>query len=47
MQDYINERGDTTLKSSIVRGGIKGWNKSFGGKMVEGYDEAFWNGKAQ
>ncbi|CEJ89196.1 hypothetical protein VHEMI05053 [[Torrubiella] hemipterigena] len=47
MQDYINEVGDTKMKAAIVRGGIKGWQKSFGAKMIEGYEERVWKDKAQ
>lgn len=47
MQDYINEVGDATMKAAIVKGGIKGWQKTFGGKMIDGYDEKFWKDKAQ
>lgn len=42
MQDYLNEMGETTTKAVILKGGIKGWQKAYGGKMMEWYDEKFW-----
>ncbi|ATY61667.1 arsenate reductase, putative [Cordyceps militaris CM01] len=42
MQDYLNEVGETDIKAIIMTGGIKGWHKSFGGKLMENYDEKSW-----
>ncbi|KAJ3494718.1 hypothetical protein NLG97_g3897 [Lecanicillium saksenae] len=46
MQDYLNEVGETGVKAVIMTGGIKGWHKAFGGKMMENYDEKVWAAKA-
>lgn len=46
MQDYLNEVGETGMKAIILTGGIKGWHKAFGGKMMEHYDEKAWTSKA-
>ncbi|XWW95327.1 hypothetical protein V2A60_003285 [Cordyceps javanica] len=46
MQDYLNEVGETGVKAIIMTGGIKGWHRKFGGKMMENYDEKFWATKA-
>ncbi|CAM1504377.1 Fc.00g019680.m01.CDS01 [Cosmosporella sp. VM-42] len=42
MQDYLNEVGDTEIKALILTGGIKGWVKSYGGKLMDWYDEKAW-----
>jgi arsenical-resistance protein 2 len=44
LQDYINGRGDTRLKSVALQGGIKGWVKAGEEfvKLVEGYDADVW-----
>lgn len=47
MQEYLDEVGDTEIKSIIMKGGIKGWHKTFGGKFLEGYDEQAWKDKTQ
>ncbi|OAA81273.1 Rhodanese-like protein [Akanthomyces lecanii RCEF 1005] len=46
MQDYLNEVGETGIRAVIMAGGIKGWHKKFGGKMMENYDEKAWAAKA-
>ncbi len=46
MQDYLNEAGETGIRAVIMAGGIKGWHKNFGGKMMENYDEKAWAAKA-
>ncbi|KAM3515848.1 hypothetical protein MY11210_000619 [Beauveria gryllotalpidicola] len=46
MQDYLTEVGETGMKAIIMTGGIKGWHKNFGGKLMENYDENFWAAKA-
>lgn len=46
MQDYLNEVGETSIKTFIMTGGIKGWYQAFGGKMMENYDEKAWVSKA-
>lgn len=47
MQDYIDESGNKAMKAAIVKGGIKGWQKTFGGELMDGYDQKFWADKAQ
>ncbi|KAM3451221.1 hypothetical protein MY3296_005477 [Beauveria thailandica] len=44
--DYLTEVGETGMRAIIMTGGIKGWHKNFGGKMMENYDENFWVAKA-
>ncbi|KAK3987670.1 hypothetical protein QBC44DRAFT_331039 [Cladorrhinum sp. PSN332] len=41
MQDYIDSLGGD-LKSEVMIGGIRGWVKDYGGRMMEGYDEKVW-----
>lgn len=45
MQDYLDEVGETGLQSIILKGGIKGWHKTFGGKMMDAHDAEFWKDK--
>lgn len=42
MQDYLNEVGETQIKSLVLKGGIKGWQKKYGGDLMDWYDENFW-----
>ncbi|KAI8719509.1 Rhodanese domain-containing protein [Fusarium sp. LHS14.1] len=42
MQDYLNEVGETDIKAEILIGGIKGWQKTYGGKLMDYYDEKVW-----
>lgn len=44
LQDVINEKGDKTMKSVAMEGGIKGWvNQGIEfTDMMEGYQAAFW-----
>ncbi|KAK4161927.1 hypothetical protein QBC43DRAFT_216615 [Cladorrhinum sp. PSN259] len=41
MQDYIDSLGGD-IKSEVMVGGIRGWVKAYGGRMMEGYDEKIW-----
>ena len=47
MQDYLDEVGDTEIKSILMKGGIKGWQQTLGGKFMDSYDEQAWKDKAQ
>lgn len=42
MQDYLNEVGETKMKAVILKGGIKGWEKTYVGKMMDAYDSRLW-----
>ncbi|KAG0651539.1 Dual specificity phosphatase Cdc25B [Hyphodiscus hymeniophilus] len=46
MQDYINDVSKFGRKSAlqvlVLKGGIKGWVKDFGGSMVDGFEEKYW-----
>ena len=44
MQDYVDEVGGD-LQSLVMTGGIRGWVKTFGDRMMEGYDEQVWKSK--
>lgn len=41
MQDYIDEAGGE-LQALVMRGGIKGFVKSYGGRLMDSYDEKAW-----
>lgn len=47
MQDYLNELGDTSMKAVILKGGIKGWQKTYGGKMMDWYDDKAWESQSK
>jgi arsenical-resistance protein 2 len=47
MQDYLNEVGETTMKALILKGGIKGWQKTYGGKLMDYYEENVWASTSQ
>jgi arsenical-resistance protein 2 len=42
MQDYLNEVGEQDLQALILTGGIKGWAKTYGGDLMDFYDEKVW-----
>ncbi|EXV04904.1 rhodanese-like domain protein [Metarhizium robertsii] len=42
MQDYLNEMGEASMSAAILKGGIKGWQKKYSGKLMDWYDEKFW-----
>lgn len=41
MQDYI-DAVEGGIRSEVMVGGIRGWVKAYGGRMMEGYDEKVW-----
>ncbi|KAK5992620.1 hypothetical protein PT974_06034 [Cladobotryum mycophilum] len=43
LQDYLNEVGETDIQAIILKGGIKGWQKTYGSKMMDYYDETVWS----
>lgn len=42
MQDYLNEVGEASMSAAILKGGIKGWQKKYNGKLMDWYDDKFW-----
>ncbi|GJD03293.1 arsenate reductase [Colletotrichum higginsianum] len=42
LQDYFDEVGETGIQSVILKGGIKGWVRKYGGRMMDTYDERAW-----
>jgi len=46
MQDYIDDIAKfgkhPAMKVLVLKGGIKGWVRDFGGSMVEGFEEKYW-----
>ncbi|KAF4467793.1 arsenate reductase (Arc2) [Fusarium albosuccineum] len=47
MQDYLDEVGEAGIKAEILIGGIKGWQKTYGGKLMDWYDEKAWTGQGK
>ncbi|KAK4094622.1 hypothetical protein Purlil1_1227 [Purpureocillium lilacinum] len=43
MQDYLNEVGEASVTAAVLKGGIKGWQKMYGGRMMDAYDPKFWS----
>ncbi|KAB5578757.1 Rhodanese-like domain-containing protein [Coniochaeta sp. 2T2.1] len=46
MQDYINDAGNSSIQSLILRGGIRGWIKAYSGRRMDGYDAKVWEGSS-
>lgn len=42
MQDYLNDVGEKDIEALILKGGIKGWVKTYGGQWMDAYDEKAW-----
>jgi arsenical-resistance protein 2 len=42
MQDYLNEVGEKNITVLVLKGGIKGWQRTYGGKLMDNYDEKAW-----
>ena len=43
MQDYINEVGaQDEMEALVLKGGVKGWVKEFGGELMDFYEPAYW-----
>ncbi|KAL2174198.1 Rhodanese-like domain-containing protein [Thermothelomyces heterothallicus CBS 202.75] len=40
-QDYVNQVGGV-LEPKVMTGGIRGWVKAYGGRMMDGYDDKAW-----
>ena len=48
MQDYIDGVGGGDLvQAEVMTGGIRGWVRTYGGRMVDGYDEEAWRVKLE
>ncbi|KAJ0282638.1 hypothetical protein Brms1b_004678 [Colletotrichum noveboracense] len=43
LQDYFDDVGDTAVQAVILKGGIKGWVRKYGGRMMDWYDEKAWD----
>ncbi|KAM0259934.1 hypothetical protein ACHAQJ_003026 [Trichoderma viride] len=41
-QEYLNSIGETEMTAVILRGGVKGWQKTYNGQMMEYYDPSAW-----
>ncbi|KAF4848053.1 hypothetical protein CGCSCA4_v005123 [Colletotrichum siamense] len=42
LQDYFDDVGETAVQAVILKGGIKGWVRKYGGHMMDWYDEKAW-----
>ncbi|KAL6889442.1 Rhodanese-like domain-containing protein [Trichoderma longibrachiatum] len=41
-QEYLNSVGETDMKALILKGGFKGWQKTYNGQMVDVCDPNAW-----
>ncbi|PHH87454.1 hypothetical protein CDD83_8846 [Cordyceps sp. RAO-2017] len=42
MQDYLNQVGEVSIVAAVLKGGIAGWQRAYGGRMMDWYDEKSW-----
>ncbi len=42
LQDYFDDIGETHIEALVLKGGIKGWVKKYGGDLMDWYDEKVW-----
>ncbi|TDZ16349.1 hypothetical protein Cob_v010766 [Colletotrichum orbiculare MAFF 240422] len=47
LQDYFDDVGETTVTAVILKGGIKGWVRGYGGRMMDWYEEKVWTDLAE
>ncbi|KAF5518438.1 hypothetical protein CGCA056_v010231 [Colletotrichum aenigma] len=47
LQDYFDDVGETAVQAVILKGGIKGWVRKYGGRMMDWYDEKAWADRAK
>ncbi|KAJ2895024.1 hypothetical protein MKZ38_006979 [Zalerion maritima] len=46
MQDYIKEvGGEDVMEAQVLKGGVKGWVKKFGGELMDNYEAEHWTSK--
>ncbi|KAL7786370.1 Rhodanese-like domain-containing protein [Trichoderma ceciliae] len=41
-QGYLNSIGETEMTAVILKGGVKGWQKTYNGQMMDYYDPNVW-----
>ena len=42
MQDYLDDVGEANITAAVLKGGVKGWQRAYGGRMMDAYDAGFW-----
>ncbi|TDZ39945.1 hypothetical protein CTRI78_v010398 [Colletotrichum trifolii] len=45
--DYFDDVGETTVTAVILKGGIKGWVRGYGGRVMDWYEEKVWTDLAE
>ncbi|RFU77627.1 arsenate reductase arc2 [Trichoderma arundinaceum] len=43
-QEYLNSIGEVGMTAAILRGGVKGWQKTYNGQLMDYYDPNAWGG---
>ncbi|KAH8130477.1 hypothetical protein FP744_10007092 [Trichoderma asperellum] len=46
-QEYLNSIGETEMKALILRGGVKGWQKTYNGQLMDYYDPGAWGSQSK
>jgi arsenical-resistance protein 2 len=46
-QEYLDSIGETEMKALILRGGVKGWQKTYNGQLMDSYDPGAWGSQSK
>ncbi|QYS96974.1 Rhodanese domain-containing protein [Trichoderma simmonsii] len=46
-QEYLNSIGETEMTAAILRGGVKGWQKTYNGQNMDHYDPNAWGSQSK
>ncbi|KAH6609172.1 arsenate reductase arc2 [Trichoderma cornu-damae] len=46
-QEYLNSIGETEMTAAILTGGVKGWQKKYGGQLMDFYDPNAWGSQSK
>ncbi|PNP46223.1 hypothetical protein TGAMA5MH_02258 [Trichoderma gamsii] len=46
-QEYLDSIGETEMKALILRGGVKGWQKTYNGQLMDHYDPGAWGSQSK
>ncbi|OPB44465.1 hypothetical protein A0O28_0027840 [Trichoderma guizhouense] len=46
-QDYLNSIGETDMTAAILKGGVKGWQKTYNGQNMDHYDPNAWGSQSK
>ncbi|EHK40254.1 hypothetical protein TRIATDRAFT_80524 [Trichoderma atroviride IMI 206040] len=46
-QEYLDSVGEAEMKAVILRGGVKGWQKTYNGQLMDYYDPGAWGSQSK